>query len=75
MGGAERLAIRPECFQSIDLTGQWSIPGKFDLAICLEVAEHLTESKFNKIRKTLGGSGARDSFFRGDSRTRRHESR
>lgn len=51
--GQDKLAIRPECFQSIDLTGKWSIPGKFDLAICLEVAEHLTERSSIRLVKHL----------------------
>jgi SAM-dependent methyltransferase len=49
----ERLAIRSECFKSIDLTGEWSIPERFDLAICLEVVEHLSEQSSIRLVKCL----------------------
>jgi SAM-dependent methyltransferase len=51
--GRDRLSIRPQFFQSIDLTGEWSIPGSFDLAVCLEVAEHLTETNSQNLVKNL----------------------
>ena len=52
----DKQAIRPDCFQSTDLTGEWSIPGKFDLAVCLEVAEHLPESSSARFVKRLVGA-------------------
>ncbi|MGH7813531.1 MAG: class I SAM-dependent methyltransferase [Candidatus Binataceae bacterium] len=37
-----RLVIAPECFHAADLSGGFTVPGeRFDLALCLEVAEHL----------------------------------
>ena len=51
--GQDKLAIRPDCFQSTNLTGEWSIPGKFDLAVCLEVAEHLPEPTSTTFVKRL----------------------
>jgi SAM-dependent methyltransferase len=48
-----QLAIRPDCFQSTDLTGEWFIPARFDLAVCLEVAEHLPESSSAGLVKRL----------------------
>jgi SAM-dependent methyltransferase len=37
------LDIPRACFQVVDLEADVPPPGRFDLAICLEVAEHLTE--------------------------------
>ncbi|HVA49081.1 MAG TPA: methyltransferase domain-containing protein [Pirellulales bacterium] len=37
----ERLAIPQECFREANLDGPLSLEGSFDLALCLEVAEHL----------------------------------
>jgi SAM-dependent methyltransferase len=48
-----KLAISPECFQRIDLSGEWSIPGKFDIALCLEVVEHLSERSSIRLVKRL----------------------
>lgn len=36
-----KLLIPPNCFRVTDLTKPVEPPGRFDLAICLEVAEHL----------------------------------
>jgi hypothetical protein len=36
------LAIEPERFREVDLETAFEIPGRFDLAVNLEVAEHLT---------------------------------
>jgi SAM-dependent methyltransferase len=38
---AEELAISTTHFRSVDLVGPWPAVGEFDLAVCLEVAEHL----------------------------------
>jgi hypothetical protein len=37
----ESLHIPRECFAVADLTSEWTAPGAYDLAVCLEVAEHL----------------------------------
>lgn len=37
----QKLFIPPECFSVADLAKPFTIPGRFDLAICLEVGEHL----------------------------------
>jgi SAM-dependent methyltransferase len=36
-----KLYVAPECFTGIDLTQRFNLEGKYDLAVCLEVAEHL----------------------------------
>lgn len=36
-----QLRIPVECFHAVALDGPLSLPSRFDLAICLEVAEHL----------------------------------
>ncbi|MGC2445402.1 class I SAM-dependent methyltransferase [Candidatus Binatus sp.] len=38
---ASMLRFPPECFRPTDLSSKFEIPGRYDLAICLEVAEHL----------------------------------
>jgi SAM-dependent methyltransferase len=47
------LAIAPGCFQEADLEYPLSIPGGFDLACSLEVAEHLTAAAGNAIVAAL----------------------
>jgi SAM-dependent methyltransferase len=49
---AERLLIPRRCFKKQDLTEAWNFQRRFDLALCLEVAEHL-EAKY---AETLIGS-------------------
>jgi SAM-dependent methyltransferase len=38
-----KLLVAPECFTSTDLSKPFEVPGRFDLAVCLEVGEHLPE--------------------------------
>lgn len=40
----DRLLIPPECFQTRDLAQPFTVDERFDLAVSLEVAEHLPES-------------------------------
>lgn len=40
----EQLMIKPSQFETHDLENKISLNRKFDLVVCLEVAEHLTES-------------------------------
>ncbi len=40
---SRRLEFPAECFTQIDLENSWSLGRKFDMAICLEVGEHLSE--------------------------------
>jgi hypothetical protein len=37
-----RLLIDPDCFTAVDLAARWKLEGPYDLALCLEVAEHLS---------------------------------
>lgn len=39
----ELLQIPPEHFRVVDLEGDVALPGRYDLAVCLEVAEHVSE--------------------------------
>lgn len=41
----DRLAIPRDSFRVTDLAGHWTLAERFDLALCLEVGEHLPESK------------------------------
>lgn len=43
------LKIPTSKFIETDLTSNWAIPRKFDLVLCLEVAEHLPEAFANKF--------------------------
>ena len=38
---SENLFVPPEMFRQIDLSKEWNLNRKFDVVICLEVAEHL----------------------------------
>lgn len=40
----------------VDLEADWSIPPNFDLGICLEVAEHLTENAGRRLVKNLSSA-------------------
>jgi 2-polyprenyl-3-methyl-5-hydroxy-6-metoxy-1,4-benzoquinol methylase len=40
----EQLQIPPECFETVDLTAPPAVDRRYDLALSLEVAEHLPES-------------------------------
>src|SRR5437879_5333008 len=48
-----RLLIPSECFRSVDLSQPFELPGRHDLVLCLEVAEHLPGSMANSLVKTL----------------------
>ena len=51
------LFCDPECIRELDLTTEWSLGRKFDLALCLEVAEHLpSEAAANLVRRLCGHS-------------------
>lgn len=47
------LLIEREFFTPSDLSGDFQIPGKFDLAICLEVAEHLPKERAAALVRRL----------------------
>lgn len=51
----EHLAIPPESFRAHDLTQPLQLSRKFDLAISLEVAEHLPESAADTLIHSLVG--------------------
>ncbi|AMV16762.1 class I SAM-dependent methyltransferase [Planctomyces sp. SH-PL14] len=48
-----QLAIPGECFQAVDLTADWPAPGTFDLAVSLEVGEHLAETASGRLVENL----------------------
>lgn len=50
---ASELLIKPEKFVSHDLTRYFEAPRKFDLAISLEVGEHLPDASADQLVKTL----------------------
>ena len=58
-----RLFIRGDRFRACDLTGPFRIDGRYDLACCLEVAEHLPEGAAclpatrNRSRRTFPLAG------------------
>jgi len=39
-----KLLVAPECFTCADLSQPFEVQGKYDLAVCLEVGEHLPEA-------------------------------
>lgn len=47
------LALPPERFREVDLEGDVEVPGRFDLAVCLEVAEHLPEEAAPRLVELL----------------------
>jgi SAM-dependent methyltransferase len=49
----DKLFIPSEQFQPVDLSIPFSIPRKFDLAICLEVAEHLPQERAKDFVKSI----------------------
>ncbi len=49
----DRLLFSASKFRQVDLTGSWSLDRRFDLALCLEVAEHLDESVASRLVKSL----------------------
>jgi len=48
-----QLAIPGECFQAVDLTADWPAPGTCDLAVSLEVGEHLAEAASARLVENL----------------------
>jgi hypothetical protein len=47
------LLIAPDAFTAIDLSGPLNISGKYDLAVCLEVAEHLPARRSRPLVEML----------------------
>jgi SAM-dependent methyltransferase len=47
------LDISIECFEAVDLSKPFSMSRRFDLAICLEVAEHLPEKSAESFVQSL----------------------
>jgi hypothetical protein len=50
---ASKLLIDKDYFRAVDLRKPLSIDGHFDLAVCLEVAEHLPVQRATNLVKTL----------------------
>jgi hypothetical protein len=48
-----KLLIPKECFRTIDLSRPFVLPGRHDLAVCLEVAEHLPANMAHLLVKAL----------------------
>lgn len=48
-----RLSVPPECFRVADLETRFSLDASFDLALCLEVAEHLNWRRAPDLVTTL----------------------
>ncbi len=49
----DRLLVQPKFFQQQDLTIPWHLNRRFDLVICLEVAEHLDNSNANTLIEAI----------------------
>jgi SAM-dependent methyltransferase len=49
----DTLLFSKECFRQQDLTLEWSLGRRFDVALCLEVAEHLSPSSALVLIKAL----------------------
>lgn len=49
----KRLLIPQECFSVVDLSKPFRIPGRFDLAVCLEVGEHLPHRSASSLVGSL----------------------
>jgi SAM-dependent methyltransferase len=47
------LLIPQECFSAVDLNMPFELPGRYDLAVCLEVAEHLPAAMANVLVRRL----------------------
>jgi SAM-dependent methyltransferase len=47
------LLIPQECFSAVDLNRPFELPGRYDLAVCLEVAEHLPAAMANVLVRQL----------------------
>lgn len=50
------LAIPRERFRAVDLEGDFEVEGGFDLAVCLEVAEHLPDARAGHLVSKLTGA-------------------
>src|SRR5690349_6826641 len=48
-----QLMIPPTCFRSVDLTRPFELPRDFDLALCLEVGEHLPGESAARVVREL----------------------
>lgn len=49
----EQLFIDSQLFEQLDLTDKWNLNRRFDVVICLEVAEHLDSVYAENLIKTL----------------------
>jgi 2-polyprenyl-3-methyl-5-hydroxy-6-metoxy-1,4-benzoquinol methylase len=47
------LLIAPSAFSTIDLTSPMTIEGHYDLALCLEVGEHIAAKHARRLVQTL----------------------
>lgn len=57
------LLFPADCFRPTDLSGKFEIPrGRFDLAICLEVAEHLPEANSRHLVRQLTSAASHVLF-------------
>ena len=54
-GGAGSLVIPQDCFMQVDLERPLNVPRRFDLAICMEVAEHLRPARGPALVRELAG--------------------
>jgi len=59
---ADKLLFPPKFFRKQDLTRTWSLGRKFDVVLCLEVAEHLPEESATTLINTLAAHGDRVVF-------------
>jgi len=48
-----KLYIDPVCFTAVDLAQPFRIAGRFDMAVCVEVAEHLPHARSRDLVDTL----------------------
>jgi len=48
-----KLLIAEECFSNADLSKPFEVPGRYDLAVCLEVAEHLPHEMAGNLVENL----------------------
>jgi 2-polyprenyl-3-methyl-5-hydroxy-6-metoxy-1,4-benzoquinol methylase len=70
-----RLLIDRSCFEPADLSGAFlNITGNYDLAVCLEVAEHLSPKNGDRASKGANRCSSRCTLFRGSPGSRRNQS-
>jgi len=48
-----QLHVPSECFRQVDLNSPWELSRKFDVALCMEVAEHLAPSSGSVLVECL----------------------